>query len=135
MKTGQTMKSLLLTIILSTFAFSNISIFISHNNKLSKVSNKELADLYLKKTTTINGIKVTPIDSQNKKIFQEFYQKVVKKSPKQLHSYWMKQIYKGNKTPPKKLSRKALKQAMRKNSRIIAYQKNPKTGRILFTIK
>jgi hypothetical protein len=47
----------------------------------------------------------------------------------------MKQIYKGNKNPPKKLSTKALKKAMKKNSRIIAYQKNPKTGHILFTIK
>jgi len=128
-------KSLLLTILLSSFAFSNISIFISQNNKLIKVSQKDLANLYLKKTNTINGIKVTPIDSQNKKLFQEFYKKVVKKNPKQLHAYWMKQIYRGNTLPPKKLSPKALKKAMKKNEHIIAYQKNPKTGRILLTIK
>jgi len=83
----------------------------------------------------INGITVTPIDSQNKKIFQEFYRKIVKKSPKQLHAYWVKQIYRSDRRPPKKLSKKALQKAMKKNPHIIAYEKNPKTGRILLTIK
>jgi len=129
------MKSLLLTIILSTYAFCDFSIFISHNNKLTKVSHKDLANLYLKKTNTINGIKVIPIDSKNKKVFQEFYKKIVKKTPSQLHAYWMKQIYTGNTQPPKKLSNRELKKAMKKNSKIIAYSSNLKTGRILLTIK
>jgi hypothetical protein len=128
------MKSLLLTILLSSFAFSNISV-ISQNNKLSKISHKELVNLYLKKSTTINGIKVIPVDSQNKKLFQEFYRTLIKKNPKQLHAYWIKEIYRGNKQPPKKLSPKALKQATKSNTPIISYKKNPKTGRILLTIK
>jgi len=129
------MKKLLLTIILSSYAFCDISIFISHNNKLTKVSHKDLANLYLKKTDTINGIKVVPIDSKNKKVFQEFYKKIVKKSPKQLHAYWIKQIYTGKTQPPRKLSKTELNKAMKKNSRIIAYDSNPKDGRILLTIK
>jgi len=129
------MKSLLLTIILSSYALCDISIFISHNNKLTKVSHKDLANLYLKKTNTINGIKVVPIDSKNKKVFQEFYKKIVKKSPSQLHAYWIKQIYTGNTQPPKKLSKTELKKAMKKDSHIIAYDTNPKNGRILLTIK
>jgi hypothetical protein len=129
------LKSLLLSILLSSFAFSNISIFTSHSNKLSKISYKDLANLYLKKTSTINGIKVIPIDSQNKKLFQEFYKKVIKKSPKQLHAYWIKEIYRGNKQPPKKLSPNAIKKAMKKKIPIISYSKNSKTGRILLTIK
>ena len=128
------MKLLLLTILLSNFAFSNISVISQNNCKLTKVSHKELANLYLKKTNTINGIKVIPIDSQNKKLFQEFYQKIIKKNPKQLHAYWIKEIYRGNKQPPKKLSPKALKKAMKNKTPIISYQKNPKTGRILLTI-
>ncbi|CAA6817145.1 MAG: Unknown protein [uncultured Sulfurovum sp.] len=129
------MKTLLLTILLSSFAFSNISIYISHKNKLSKVSNKQIADLYLKKTDNINGIKVTPIDSQDKKLFQEFYKKVVKKNPRQLHAYWIKQIYRGSTQPPRKLSPSAIKKAMKKNKAIIAYDKDPKTGHILLTVK
>ena len=129
------MKSLLLTIIFTSFAFSKISVFISHNNKITKVSNRDLANLYLKKTNTINGIKVTPIDSKNKKLFEEFYKKIVKKTPSQLHAYWIKQIYKGSTQPPKKLSKKAIKKAIKKGSHIIAYDSNPKTGRILLTVK
>lgn len=109
--------------------------FISHKNKISKVSHQELANLYLGKSNTIKGVKVIPIDSQNKKLFQEFYRKVVKKSPKQLHAYWIKQIYKGNKQPPKKLSPQALKKAMKSTTPIISYEKNPKTGHFLITVK
>ncbi len=129
------MKSLLLTIAFTNFAFSEISVFISHNNKLTKVSNRDLANLYLKKTDTINGVKVTPIDSKNKKLFEEFYKKIVKKTPSQLHAYWTKQIYKGSTQPPKKLSKEAIKRAIKKGSHIIAYDSNPNTGRILLTVK
>jgi hypothetical protein len=129
------MKLLLLTVLLSSFAFSNISIFISHKNNITKVSHKDLANLYLKKTNTINGIKVIPIDSQNKKLFQEFYRKVIKKNPRQLHAYWIKEIYRGDKQPPKKLSPTALKKAMKNKIPIISYESNPKKGRFLLTIK
>ncbi len=129
------MKSLLLTIMFSRLAFCEISVFISHNNKLTKISNKDLANLYLKKITKINGVTVTPIDSTNKKLFKEFYSKIVKKTPSQLHAYWIKQIYKGNTQPPKKLSKSEIRKAMKKSSHIIAYDRNPKTGRILLTVK
>lgn len=128
------MKLLLLTILLSSFAFSNISV-ISENHKLSKINQKDLMNLYLKKTNTINGIKVIPVDSQNKKLFQEFYQTIIKKNPKQLHAYWIKEIYRGDKQPPKKLSAKALKEAMKNKTPIVSYTKNPKTGQILLTIR
>jgi hypothetical protein len=129
------MKAILLSILLSSFAFSNISVFISHNNKISEVSQKDLVNLYLKKSNTINGIKVIPVDSKDKKLFKEFYRKVIKKSPKQLHAYWIKEMYRGNKQPPKKLSKKELKKAMKSKTPIISYEKNPKDGRILLTIK
>ena len=128
------MKLLLLTILLSSLAFSNISV-ISQDNKLSKISHKELVNLYLKKSNTINGIRVIPVDSQNKKLFQEFYKEIIKKTPNQLHAYWIKELYRGDKQPPKKLSPKALKKAMKNKTPILSYKKNPKTGRILLTIK
>jgi len=129
------MKPLLFITLLSTFTFADISVFISHNNKLTKVSTKDLANLYLKKRTTINGIKVVPIDSKNKQLFNEFYKKIVKKTPKQLHAYWIKEIYTGKKQPPKKLSKSELRRAMKKNSHLISYDRNPTTGRVLLTIK
>lgn len=129
------MKLLILSFILTTFAFSNISIVTSSNSKLSNITQKDLANLFLKKTNTINGVKLTPIDNQNPQIFQEFYKKVVKKNPDQLHAYWTKQMYRGDKTPPKRLSTLALKQAMKKNQQIISYSKDPQTGHLLLTIR
>ena len=133
------MKLLILSFILTTFAFSNISIVTSSNSKLSNITQKDLANLFLKKTNTINGVKLTPIDNQNPQIFKEFYKKVVKKNPDQLHAYWAKQMYRGDKTPPKRLStlalKKAMKKAMKKNQQIISYSKDPQTGHLLLTIR
>ena len=102
------MKSLLFTIILSASLFADVSA-ISNNKKLTKVSQKELVSLYLKKTKTLNGIDVTPIDSKNRELFKKFYTQILKKTPSQLHAYWIKQIYTGTTQPPKKLSIKDIK--------------------------
>ena len=129
------MKSLLLTILISMSAFCDISIVISQNNILTSVSQEELANLYLKKTDTLNGIKITPIDNKDNKIYQEFYEKIVKKSPSEIHAYWIKEIYTGKTQPPQKLSTSELNIAIKKNKKIIAYTSNPSNGKIIFTIK
>jgi len=128
------LKTLFFSILFTSYVFSNISVLVSNNNKLSNITQKDLANLYLKKTNHINGVKLVPIDNTNQKLFQEFYQKIVKKTPEQLHAYWMKQIYHGTVRPPKKLSSGALKNAMKQNTHIIGYDKDPKTGKILLTI-
>lgn len=129
------MKIALFLILFSLSAFCDISIFISENNQLTSISQEELANLYLKKTDSINGIKVIPIDSTDEKIYQEFYKKVVNKTPSQLHAYWMKQIYSGKKQPPKRLSNSELQKEMQKNKKIIAYSISPINGKVLLTIK
>lgn len=108
---------------------------ISHNNTLTKVSRQQVANVFLKKTSYINGIKVTPIDNKNSKLYKEFYRKVVKKTPKQIHAYWVNAIFSSNKKPPRKLSSKGLKKAMKHNSKIIGYTKSSSGGKLLFTIK
>lgn len=119
---------------LTSFGFGNLSIVTSSTGKLSNITERDLANLFLKKTNSINGVKLIPIDNQNPQLFREFYQKVVKKTPDQLHAYWVDQMYKGDRTPPKKLSTGAIKKAMKTNTQIISYSKNPKTGHILLTI-
>jgi hypothetical protein len=129
------MKILILMILLATAGSSDIKIMISdkNKNKLVEVTADELASVYLKKTNSIRGIHVIPID--NKASYKEFYRKVVKKTPKQLHAYWTRQIYKGNKQPPKKMSRAQIKKAMKKNPKIISYTENKSTGDILISIR
>ncbi len=129
------MKPLILTLLLSAFTYANTSIEVNINNKITKVSQQALASLYLKKTTTINGIKVIPLDTKDNKLFKEFYQKIINKSQKQLRAYWMKEIYRGDKQPPKRLSTSALKKLMKQKIAVMTYEKNSKTGHILLTIK
>jgi hypothetical protein len=103
------------------------------NNTLVKVTKKELSDLYLGKTKSIRGIDVTPID--NKDSYKEFYQKIANKNPKQLKAYWMREMYKGDRVPPKKLSTEKIKAKLKKNHKIISYSKVSLNGKLVFTIK
>ncbi len=129
------MKTLIFTLLLSAFTYANSSIEVNIHNKITKVSQEDLVRLYLKKSNTINGIKVIPLDTKNRELFKEFYQKIIQKTPKQLHAYWMKEIYRGDKQPPKKLSQKELKKITKQKVAVMTYEKNPKTGQILITIK
>ena len=129
------MKAIFTLMIFSSLAFSNISIFISSKNKTMKIDEKELANLYLKKTDTLNGIKITPIDSKDQKLYREFYKKIVKKSPSQLQAYWTRQIFKGDRQPPQRLTKREIKHMSKKRRAIITYTKNPLNGKIVLTIK
>jgi len=127
------LKQIFLWITLTSLSFANINISISHNNKLVKVTKKELADLYLGKVDNIRGVKVTPID--NKESYKEFYLKITEKSPKQLRAYWMREMYKGDRTPPKKYSTSTINKMMKKNSKIISYSTSKLNGKIIMKIQ
>ena len=117
------MKLIVLLLSFSSLAFSQIHI-ISNNTKLKSmtITKKELADLYLKKTHTIRGIQVIPLD--NKSNFQEFYSQIVKKSPKELRAYWTREMYKSDRLPPKKLSIEQIKN----NKNYISYSSSTVSG-------
>ena len=127
------MKLFAFYILFNTVAFADISIIISPKSPLKGVTIEALAKVYLKKTDTINGVKVIPID--NKDIYNEFCKKVIKKTPKQLHAYWMKEIYRGNKQPPERLSTSQIEQKIKQNPKVISYAKSKLSGKVLFTIR
>ena len=127
------MKALALLGILSMTLLADINIVTSKNSPIKGVTIEDLAKVYLKKKTTINGVKVIPID--NKDSYNDFCKKVIKKTPKQLRAYWMKEIFKGNKKPPQKLSSAEIKKKIQKNPYVISYATNKLTGKVIFTIK
>jgi len=127
------MKKLLLLTTLSIMAFSDIKIVTSTKSPLKTVSLEELAKVYLKKQDTLNGVKVIPI--HNKDSYNDFCIKVIKKTPKQLRAYWIKEIYRGDKQPPQKLSSSQIKQKLVKNPKIISYATNKLTGKVIFTVR
>ncbi|MCK5854117.1 MAG: hypothetical protein KAG56_02760 [Sulfurovaceae bacterium] len=128
------MNKLLLLTLLGTIALqANIKVMISNENRVVSVTHKELSDLYLGKKNNIQGVKVTPID--NKENFKEFYKKVLKKNPKQLRAYWMREMYKGNRLPPKKMTTAEISKAMKSKKKFIAYSLNKLNGRVILTLK
>jgi len=114
------MKLIVLLLSFSSLAFSQIHI-ISNNNQLKSmtITKKELADLYLQKTHTIQGVRVIPLD--NKSNFKKFYLQIVKKSPKELRAYWTREMYKSNRVPPKKLSIQQIQTMIKSNNNYISY--------------
>ncbi len=128
------MKQLLLLTLLWTIGVeANIKVLISNEHRVTSVTQKELSDLYLGKKNTIQGVKVIPID--NKENFKEFYQKVLKKNPKQLRAYWMREMYKGDRLPPKKMTVSQIKKEMNSNKKIVTYAISKLNGKVIMTLK
>ncbi len=119
--------------LLNTAIFADISIVTSPKSPLKNITIEELANIYLKKIDSINGIKVIPID--NKDSYNEFCEKVIKKTPKELHAYWMREIYRGDKQPPEKLSTSQIQHKIEENPKVISYATGGLNGKILFTIR
>jgi hypothetical protein len=124
---------LLLTLLWTVGVEANIKVLISNEHRVTSVTQKELSDLYLGKKNTIQGVKVIPID--NKENFKEFYQKVLKKNPKQLRAYWMREMYKGDRLPPKKMTVSQIKKEMSSNKKIVTYAISKLNGKVIMTLK
>ena len=128
------MRILMFLIFLKSVAFAQITVMASHGHSF-KVSKQELAALYLGKTDKLKGIQVTPIDNTDRQSYEEFYRKVVDKTPKQLHAYWMQEMYRGNKVPPQKLSSTKIKEVLSSKQNIVAYAYNHLNGEIILTVE
>lgn len=128
------MKYIFLLLSFSSLAFSQIKI-ISNNSQLNSITitKKELANLYLRKTDKIKGIRVVPID--NKSNFKDFYIQIVKKSQKELRSYWAREMYKSDRVPPKKLSIQKIKGILKSNKNYISYSSSDVDGLISISVK
>ena len=116
--------------------FANMSVITSKQNSLGSVDRETLSNVYLKKVTSVDNKKVVPIDNIDD--YNEFYKKVVKKTPQQIHSYWMKEIFTGKKRPPKKVLDKELKKGLLEDSNTIGYSKseaNKVDTKVIYEVK
>ena len=113
------MKLIILLLSFSSLIFANINMRITPNSKISALTKKEISDIYLGKRTTIKGIKIIPLDDD--KYYTEFYQTVVKKSPKQLRAYWIREMSKSKRQPPRKFTPSEIESMVQKNYLFISY--------------
>jgi hypothetical protein len=112
--------------------FAKISVF-TNSDELKVITQQELAKLYLKKINKINNLKIVVFDS--KKDYNEFYKKIIKKTPSQIHAYWMKQIFLGKRIPPKKLTLTQIKKRLKTKSNIIVYSSENLHTKVIYEIK
>lgn len=94
----------LLFLIYPSFSHAEIAVVASASASISSADAAELKRLYLGKTKTLSGVKVTAINQTNSnEISSAFNQAVLQKSGNQLKAYWSKLVFTGKGTPPKEL--------------------------------
>jgi 23S rRNA pseudoU1915 N3-methylase RlmH len=124
----------IISILLSFRLFADLDVVTSKKSPLNSATKDQLSKVYLKKRDNINGTKVVPLDSKNKKEQAEFYKKITNKNSAQIHAYWMKQIFLGKKRPPKRVDTTQLKEHL-KDDKNIGYTSKSIDAKVLHEIK
>ena len=83
-------------------AEAELAVIVNVDNPTDSITVEELVNVFLGKSRQLaGGTKVIPIDQiEGEAARIEFYDKVVKKSPSQLNSYWSRLIFAGKGRPP-----------------------------------
>jgi len=127
------MKIIFVCILLNILINAEILVVTSKDNKLHSISDKKLSNIYLKKANKIDDEKIFPIDNIDD--YDKFYKKVVKKTPQQIHAYWMKEIFTGKKRPPKRVSRQEVSKELKSTKKSISYSTKQLDAKVIHEIK
>ncbi len=84
---------------------AQLVVIVSAKNPLTTLSENDVADIYLGRTSELpGGAQVTPIDQADDAAARaEFYRLVTGKSTAQLRAYWSKLIFTGRGQPPREV--------------------------------
>lgn len=83
-------------------AEAELAVVVNVDNPTDSITFEELINVFLGKSRQLaGGTKVVPLDQiEGEAARIEFYDKVIKKSPSQLNSYWSRLIFAGKGRPP-----------------------------------
>lgn len=87
-------------------AYADVVVIVSSRSHIKNLTAEQTTKIFLGKIGTFpNGQSALPIDQpEGSTTRDEFYAKVVHKSPAQLTAYWAKIIFTGDGRPPKRLA-------------------------------
>ena len=87
-------------------ASAGVAVIGNPNLGVSSITAAQAVDIFLGKMTKLpGGTQITVIEHQDgDSVKEEFYSKVVGKSPSQLKAYWAKLVFTGEGVPPKEYS-------------------------------
>lgn len=86
-------------------ACADVVVVVSAKSAITHLTAEQVTKLFLGKTATFpNGGNAVPIDqAEGSSIRNEFYSRIVNKTPSQISAYWTKIIFTGDGYPPKQL--------------------------------
>ncbi len=105
-------------------AKADVVLVVSANSSVEALSQNQAADIFLGRTSRFpNGDLAVPIDQvEGARTRDEFYQKLVGKSPAQVKAHWSKVIFTGKGQPPKEIAdSKVIKRAVASSISFIGY--------------
>lgn len=103
---------------------AELAIIISAKRPALKMSQEEVAKVFLAKTTTYSdGMRAFPIDqTSGTPMREQFNAKVLDKSDGQLKAYWSRVVFTGTGTPPKEVGGdNEVKKLVADNPNLIGY--------------
>jgi ABC-type phosphate transport system substrate-binding protein len=121
------LSGILLAVVLSITAppvAAEVVVVVSSNSPIAKLSDNEIADVFLGKLTRLpGGTTVQPLDqAEGSATRAAFYLRFTGKSPAQVKAFWSKVIFTGRGRPPRALANDAeVVRAVRENPGAIGY--------------
>jgi len=99
------------------------AVIVSADSALTSASADSVRQVYLGKSESLEGIKVTPLDqSADSDVRASFYEAVAGMKQAQAKSYWAKQVFTGKATPPDEIGSDAdIISAVASNNAAIGY--------------
>jgi ABC-type phosphate transport system substrate-binding protein len=78
---------------------------VSARSPVTALSKNQITDIFLGKANAFpDGEKAVPIDQSESPARDEFYDRIVGKSPAQMKAYWSKLIFTGRGQPPREVA-------------------------------
>ncbi|MEZ5540309.1 MAG: hypothetical protein R3E63_10275 [Pseudomonadales bacterium] len=104
--------------------YADIAVIANRNMPISTVTVEQAAAIFLSQLDVLaDGTQLIPVDQENEQVArEEFYSKVIKKTPSEMNAYWSRLVFSGEGQPPKKISGDAEVIALVKaNPNIVGY--------------
>lgn len=128
MKAQQLLRKCLVPFLaMSMFAASthaDVVVIVSAKSAITRLTTEQVTKIFLGKTASFpNGGDAVPLDqAEGNATRNEFYAKVVNKSPAQMSAYWTKIIFTGDGYPPKQVEGNlSVRNAVAGNQNAIGY--------------
>ena len=102
-------------------AEASIVVVANKNSLLPRLSQEEVAALFLGKYKSSNGIKVTPIDSTDERLRERFYMDVANMNPIRVKAYWSRIVFSGQGRPPLEVTAAEARTRLAKEQEVLIY--------------